>query len=67
MNRLWLFPDPVQLEGALATVVMPDLIELREAFARARPVVLKLARERLQALNAPRAVRVERPGRGNDS
>ena len=34
-----------QLEAAFASVVIPDLVEFRDAFARARPVVLKLARE----------------------
>ena len=32
-----------QLEAAFATVTIPDLVEFRDAFARARPVVLKLA------------------------
>ena len=34
-----------QLEAAFATVVIPDLVEFRDAFARAKPVVLELARE----------------------
>lgn len=33
------------LEAAFATVVIPDLVEFRDAFAKARPVVLKLAGE----------------------
>jgi hypothetical protein len=34
-----------QLEAAFASVVIPDLLELHDAFKRAKPVVLKLARE----------------------
>lgn len=33
------------LEAAFAAVVIPDLVEFRDAFARAKPVVLKLASE----------------------
>ena len=33
-----------QLEGALNAVVLPDLVELRDAFAQARPRVRELAR-----------------------
>jgi hypothetical protein len=36
---------PAQLEGLFATAVIPDLVEFRDAFARARPVVLKLAQD----------------------
>jgi hypothetical protein len=36
---------PVQLETAFANAVIPDLVELHEAFKRAKPVVLKLARD----------------------
>ena len=36
---------PQQLEAAFATVAIPDLVEFRDAFAKARPVVLKLAGE----------------------
>ena len=32
-----------QLEAAFADVIIPDLVEFRDAFARARPVVWKLA------------------------
>ena len=35
----------VQLEEAFATIVIPDLVELRDAFVRAKPIVLKLAKE----------------------
>jgi len=34
---------PEQLEAGFAAAVIPDLVEYRDAFARARPVVLKLA------------------------
>ena len=34
-----------RLEEALVAAVIPDLVELRDAFARAKPIVLKLARE----------------------
>jgi hypothetical protein len=40
---------PVQIESAIADAVIPDLIELKEAFARARPRVLELARNRGQS------------------
>lgn len=35
---------PAQIESALADAVIPDLIELREAFERAKPRVRELAR-----------------------
>ena len=34
-----------QLEEGFAAAVIPDLVELRDAFARAKPIVLKLATE----------------------
>jgi hypothetical protein len=34
---------PEQIESALGTVVLPDLVELREAFERAKPRVRELA------------------------
>jgi len=34
-----------QLESAFKTMTIPDLVEFRDAFARAKPVVLKLASE----------------------
>ena len=34
---------PAQVETLFATAVIPDLVEYRDAFARAKPVVLKLA------------------------
>jgi hypothetical protein len=36
---------PEQLEAGFAAAVIPDLVEYRDAFARAKPVVLKLARD----------------------
>jgi hypothetical protein len=36
---------PEQLESALAEVVLPDLVELRDAFERAKPPVRELARQ----------------------
>lgn len=35
---------PEHLEAVFASAVIPDLVEFRDAFARAKPVVLKLAR-----------------------
>lgn len=35
---------PELLEAVFAAAVIPDLVEFRDAFAKARPVVLKLAR-----------------------
>jgi len=35
---------PEELEAAFAAVVIPDLVEFRDAFARAKPVVLGMAR-----------------------
>jgi hypothetical protein len=36
---------PVQIEGAFAHAVIPDLVELRDAFERAKPQVRALARQ----------------------
>lgn len=36
---------PAQLDTAFEEAVIPDLVELHDAFARAKPVVLKLAKE----------------------
>lgn len=41
---------PEQLEAAFATVVILDLVEFRDAFALAKPFVLKLARENANRL-----------------
>lgn len=35
---------PAELEGALALAVIPDLVELREAFERAKPLAREIAR-----------------------
>jgi hypothetical protein len=35
---------PAQIESALAEAVIPDLVELRDAFERAKPLVRELAR-----------------------
>jgi hypothetical protein len=36
---------PAQIETALEEAMIPDLVELREAFERAKPRVRELARE----------------------
>ncbi|MBI2926282.1 MAG: hypothetical protein HYY24_11325 [Verrucomicrobia bacterium] len=36
---------PAQIEGAVGEVVIPDLIELRDAFERAKPQVREIARQ----------------------
>ena len=36
---------PQQVESAIAEVVLPDLVELRDAFERAKPRVRELARK----------------------
>jgi len=36
--------SPADLETAFANMVIPDIVELRDAFERAKPVVLKIAR-----------------------
>lgn len=36
--------SPARIEGALAEAVIPDLVELRDAFERAKPPVRELAR-----------------------
>jgi hypothetical protein len=42
--RLILY-GPTQLNEAFATVIIPDLVELRDAFDRAKPVILKIAKQ----------------------
>jgi hypothetical protein len=44
-----------EVQGALAQVVIPDLVELRDAFDRAKPLVLELARQIATAQAAPRS------------
>jgi hypothetical protein len=36
---------PLQVESAMAEAVLPDLVELRDAFERAKPLVRELARQ----------------------
>ena len=36
---------PEQVESAMAEAVLPDLVELRDAFERAKPLVGELARK----------------------
>ena len=36
---------PVQIEGAFAEAVIPDVLELREAFERAKPLVRALSHQ----------------------
>ena len=36
---------PAQVESAIAEAVLPDLVELRDAFERAKPLVRELARQ----------------------
>ena len=43
--RLILYGRAAQMEAALADVVLPELPELREAFAKAKPRVIELVRQ----------------------
>jgi hypothetical protein len=41
---------PAQIESALAAAVLPDLVELRDAFERAKPLVRELVRKAASAV-----------------